>query len=804
MNGPEERSHLDHTAAASRRVARAVSEEAFPDDDEEGVDLGRFLTALVTYKWLILAIVAIATTATGYYASNEPPKYRAVAEILLNPPEPNVSAFQEVRRQPAEFQPETEAALLRSRDLAREAVDRLNLRENLLFTSGESPERNRAVAALKRQLTSAFDDAATGLSGTMARPADSQTASTGSSSVTRPANPAPPVAVLAERYIEGLSVRTSGESRILRVIYTSSDPEFTATAANATAELYIERKREAQGRAVQDANTWLQERVREARDNLLRSERELEDMRQSEGLSESAATSMPSQQLARLNDRLLDAQTEASQLRTRLEQARTLMSDKATLENVGQILESDLIQRLRVQRLNLNQEIAKLKTRYLEKHPKIQNARAEMSNINEKIHSEARSITRNIAFELKVHEERISRIKRQISGTEDQVQKLREAEGRIRTLESEVEANRDLYRTLLKRLQQTNLQEQLKPRAEASIINRAQTPPAPFYPNEKVFVSAALLGSGMLACALAIGLEFMRRGVGSLSELKGKVDLEALGAIPWERPERGGSLVSTAGDLRLTPYVDSLRRLRQTMVVRDHGATLPCILVTSAWPGEGKTTVARSLAALNSALGRSCVVVECHLGEGHELRRSEHDTGWIQHLEYNKALDDVLQTDTAGQFHILPAGRTTEQAYDLQASEAFPQLLNRLRETYDTIIVDAPSILDDTRILAHPESFDYTLLLVRANSTPIAAISYATRQMHDVGLSEVGAALTMVNMRDYDRRESGEYRATLDRPSRRLVARRTFPVALPMAAGALTFLGAVAMIVQRLLAIPPE
>ncbi len=797
MSWPTDPDTDEAPTPAAARPARPPADEGLVEDDEESIDLGRFVVALLKHKWLILAIIAVVTAASAFYASNEPRRYRASAQVLLDPPQPDISPVKGVKRGKTEINTAKEAALVKSRELARKAVKRLNLQNNPRFVSS-GDRANGAVNLIKRQLAQALEDAPDKVGGGTTKPSD------GDSGIAS-GQPAPPTSVLAQRYLGGLSVNINGNTGIMRVTYTSGDPQFAATAANTTAELYRQRKKKAQGRAVREANAWLRERVNDAREKLLESEQALEDLRQRKGLTETAAKSLPSKQLSRLNDRLLDAETEANKIRTRYQQAKRLLQKEASAENIGQVLQSDLIQRLRVQRLNLNQKIAQLKTRYREEHPKIQNARSELRNINDKIRSEAKAITENFKFKLEVLQDRIQRLKDQIAKVEKEVERLRKAEGKVRTLESEVQANRDLYRTLLQRLQETSLREQMKPEAEASIINRAQPPSGPFYPNEKVFISAALLGSSILACALAIGLEFLRRGVGSLSELASAVDVRPLAVLPHEKPPRKSSLVESSRKLEATTYVDAVRGLRQVLLLREYGEPLPCLLVTSPWAGDGKTTVAHSLAALTQSLGTKCLVVECHRGEGHDLLRSDYEDGWIQHLEDGKPLADIVLTHPEGGFDFLPAGRSTERAYDLQASQNFAEVINGLRPHYDTIILDAPSLLDDIRILSHPDLFDDTLLLLRANVTPETAISYASRRLAEAGVRNVGAALNMVDMRDYERRESGEYRATLDRPGRKLPQPKRPLTArlLPFVGGLLAVLGAAALVAERLVGLPP-
>jgi uncharacterized protein involved in exopolysaccharide biosynthesis/Mrp family chromosome partitioning ATPase len=813
MNWPDERSIDEAQTPEPARSYRPPAEETPVEDDEESIDLGRFLVALLSYKWLIIVVVAVATAGAAYYASNEPRRYRATAEILLDPPQPEISPVEREAGGKGEINAAKESALLTSSELARKAVKRLNLADNPLFV-GDDKTDGGALAAIKRQLAGALGNAPGQVVGAMT--GDTQVAATTPDRVTPGQPPAPPTSVLAQRYLGGLSVNINTETGIMYVAYTSGDPEFAATAANTTAELYIARKKKARGRAIRNANAWLRERVNEARQDLLDSEQALEDLRQRKGLTESASNSLASKQLARLNDRLLKAETEASKLRTQYEQAQRLLEANASVDNMGKILESDLIKRLRVQRLDLTQKIAELKTRYREQHPKIQNAKSELENINRKIREEAKVITENIKFELEVLEDRIARLNDQIQKVEKKVEKLRKAEGQVRTLESEVQANRDLYRTLLQRLQETNLQEQMKPQPEASIINRAQTPGAPFYPNEKVFIAAALLGSSILACASAIGLEFLRRGVGSLSELRGTADVQPLGILPKEKPDRRKSFVTISRNVEASPFVDALRRLRQLLLLREQGEPLPCLLVTSPWSGDGKTTTAHSLAALTTTMGNSCLVIECHRGEGHEVLRGPQETGWIQHLEDGKPLERIIETHDTGGFDMLPAGRTTERAYDLQASKAFADLITELKTSYDTIVVDAPAILDDMRLFAHPNVYDYVLLLVRANTTPKNALTYAVRRVAEVGIGEFGAVLNMVDMRDYERRESGEYRAALDRPGRKLPKQKSGGLTslsslssvaaklLPLAGGIMAVLGVAAMLAERLIALPPE
>ena len=106
-----------------------------------------------------------------------------------------------------------------------------------------------------------------------------------------------------------------------------------------------------------------------------------------------------------------------------------------------------------------------------------------------------------------------------------------QSEVKLRALDSEVKASKQLYETFLTRLKETKVQEDSQ-QPDARIINRATVPGAPFYPRKNLAILTALLASALLGVALALLLEYLDSGFRSLSQLEQTTGIGTLGIVP--------------------------------------------------------------------------------------------------------------------------------------------------------------------------------------------------------------------------------------------------------------------------------
>ncbi|MEQ8165268.1 MAG: GumC family protein, partial [Alphaproteobacteria bacterium] len=374
---------------------------------------------------------------------------------------------------------ETQAAVLSSRELAAQIVDRLNLTEHPLFTGEDEPESAfRAVIGTVKTWLKGVSDAVVDailpapdvLNGDRLdiddEPSEAEVA----------AEEAEWREDVIDYFLSGLEITPSERSRVITIEYISTDPEFAALAANTLAEVYILDQLNRKTDVTRQATAWLDTRVEDLRQRLVETKRRLEEFRRDSGYVEVAGTSVLQTQLAELSADLSKARTARAEAEARASQVGELMESEGGLETAAAVLDSTLIQRLREQEAQVARKIAELRTQLRDGHPKLDLATNELKELRDSIQTEVVKIARNLENEAELARVREANIENELERLRVRIDQQSEAEVTIRALETEVEANERLYETMLTRLKETRIQDESLQQADARIISRAVVP----------------------------------------------------------------------------------------------------------------------------------------------------------------------------------------------------------------------------------------------------------------------------------------------------------------------------------------
>lgn len=771
-------------AEAGRQGRTAGGPVRIPDDGADsrrgadgggGLDLRFLFGVLRRRKYMVAGLIFFITGCAAVYVGQLTPLYRAEAQIVLQPDRRNIMPLQKVVGDlPVDWQTaQTEAAVIASRELARQAVQRLDLAESELFNPRQAPESEDSFAPLQRakaMVRQLVSTVRVWLSDIGVETAPKAHGVEGSAPARRPASwrqetedGVPPfLQYLTSRYLSGLSVFASDRSRVISVRYTSVDPQFAAVAANTTARLYIQSQRTEKKNVTDEASDWLRTRVDEVREKLLESQQQLHEFRRQGGLSESSGPSLPAQRLSQLNSQLVDARARLAEARARYKQVQQLLKDSGAIDTAAAVLDSNLIEQLRIQEIKLNRRVAELESQYRDSHPKMANARAELKDLQQRIKAEVDKIAGNLRNELEVAQVRVDNLESEIAKLQNEVEDLNAAEVKLQTLKSNVEANKQLYQTLLQRLKETKVQEGRVQSPDARLISEAQPPAAPFYPNTKIFVAMAFIVSAGLAAALALLLEYLDAGYRSLTQLERQIGLVTFGIIPKVKLRRGERPHGTLALRKGSVFAEAIRTVRTGLQLAHADRPPRIVMVTSSIPDEAKTSTTLSLAAQTVQAGRRCIVIDCDLrvaNLGDYLNWSDR-VGLSDFLYGNARLDEIIEVDPASGVHFVTAGSRVQHPDELLGSATMRRLTQALANEYQIVLLDTPPVMAVADALILAGGVDAVIYLVRWGKTRREWVQRGVQRLVEAGAPFVGAALTCVDVRkhaQHDYADAGQY-----------------------------------------------
>jgi non-specific protein-tyrosine kinase len=257
---------------------------------------------------------------------------------------------------------------------------------------------------------------------------------------------------------------------------------------------------------------------------------------------------------------------------------------------------------------------------------------------------------------------------------------------------------------------------------------------------------------GVLAGAvIGVGAAFLRHAldtsVRTVAQLRAVTDLPILGTISRDPDAPRRPLTGSAGGW--SPRAEEFLRLRTNLDRLDPTPGSRVLLVTSAVPGEGKTTTVCNLATAIARSGRRVVVVDADLRRSGltQLLGLQSDTGLTGVLTGQALLGRALRRCEAGGFDLLPSGPPSQNPTDLLSSAAMRQLLAGLRADYAVVLTDSPAVLPVADAAALAPATDGVLLVCRYHHTSESEVRAAVEALHAVSVNLIGTVLTLAPRR---------------------------------------------------------
>ena len=720
-------------------------------EPDEPLDLrayGRILrkrlpTILIVF-FLVFTVGLIATL-------KEKPIYRA--QVLLeiqkeNPDIPTIKDLYELESVSDSYL-KTQYSILASESVARQVIDQLHLDTLPEFNRPKWWQLGKRLS-LPRKQTFALDPVRSGQ------------------------DPEVYQRVL-ERFQGRLTIDPVSRSRLVNVRFDSNDAQLSARIANTLAENYIDQNLDARWKATQKATDWLSQQLVGVKAKLEKSEEQLQDYAQRNGLvfretDKGTSENVANERLQQLQEELTKAQAERYEKEAvyRLVQA----GDYSSLPGV---VENKLIQALSERLAELKRQFADLSTKFNPEYPRVKEIQSQINEIEATLKEERQRVADKIANEYLAAVRRESLVKQALDEQQKQVNLIAEKAVQYNILKREVDTNRQLYEGLLQRLKEAGVSASLKA-SNIRIVDSA-TPPArpakPEIPLNLAVTTLLGLGLGISAAFLQERLDDTLKGADDVERLFG---LPALALIPAVhhlngngpsvrrlldhskllRSRQNGTASNTCacwhridqGGKRHAALVEAFRSLRDSVLLSTADHPPGSLLITSTQPGEGKTTVATNLAISLAQLGQRVLLVDADL-RFPSLQRLfciRENLGLVSYLTGQEDWRTAVCPSGSPGLDLLPCGPVPPNPAELLSSKSMGAFLGSAKSEYAFVILDSSPLLTlaDSRILA--SLVDGVLLVAKSGATPREQIRQSQSGIRSAGANLIGVVLNNVTL----------------------------------------------------------
>lgn len=333
-----------------------------------------------------------------------------------------------------------------------------------------------------------------------------------------------------------------------------------------------------------------------------------------------------------------------------------------------------------------------------------------------------------------------------IAQLENRVTEIPQREVEMINLQREVQLLETLYTSLQQRYQEARIAEATT-LGNIAIEETATLSTEPIYPNKRLNF---LLGF-LLAIALAIGSTFIaeniRDAVSSSIDLERILHTNLLAHIPLFAPKNPSSLILLEDPF--SPTAESFRSLQYSLRFVSLDKPLKTILVTSAQPSEGKTTISANLALAFAMAGYKTIILDADLRRPriNEIFGINKEPGLTNVLIGDLELNRVVRETRIENLYVVTSGIIPPNPAELLGSERMKTILEELKTKADLIIIDAPIIMGIVDAVVLSAFCDGILMVVRYNSTSRSTLKETRRILETTKANILGAVLNGIDSR---------------------------------------------------------
>jgi len=723
------------------------------ESDEKPIDLRRHLGVVRARFWIILLCTVVVLSFYTVRVFRQPPTYRAEARVLIERSVPTVGPFADpAAASESYYNYQTAIKLITCREVMERALYRqdeggeflLDEKGRRVFTDFGKQFASPKVKHLSVKRESLLKQVLDRIRGVFQY------------KKTRDLEP-------WERLRGRVRVVPDPASNIVGIRVSGGDSKQVAQIANAVAEAFVAFGRSLRERG--DVKTYreLARQLKDQRGKLEAAQQALRDFRDEVGIVElnlAAADTAVMQEFQRLKQEYAQVQRRRKTMAEAMALAERLQregKDPEALLAVPAIRERPDVTSLQQRLVDTDIEMQLASKTLGPKHTRIIALREQLKTLRNQLHAALLKAVRSLADEYTMVVASERALKAEYDREAARVEKLGKISDRYRQLQSDVELEKKAFDTIREQLKSIDIRMAAEPVTNIKLIEEAAEPRSPVGPDKRRAVFVGILLGLALGLVAAYILEYLDDTVKTPDDLENRLHLAPLGHLPDIQTVADGregfiELATHTLVFPLSSTTEAFRAVRTNIYFSGERGHMKSLLVTSAAPGDGKTSFAANLAITVAQDRRRVLVVDADLRRPmlHHAFGLEREPGLsnvlAEGVPFEEAVQRMPETESGSldNLHLLPAGSQSPNPAELIGGESMAALMAHVREAYDLVIYDSCPILlvADAALLA--AGCDGVVLITKVGRSRREAVRRARRQLEAVGAKIIGAVLNGV------------------------------------------------------------
>jgi succinoglycan biosynthesis transport protein ExoP len=581
--------------------------------------------------------------------------------------------------------------------------------------------------------------------------------------------------------LKPLRVTRPPNTYILQISYRSEHRQLAADVANAIAQSYLAHSYEIRYKATASLSDFMERQLEELKAKMEKSSAALAQFeRELNLINPEEKTSILTARLLELNSEYTKAQADRVNKEAAYNSVQTGSLAAAQASNQGEALK-----KLAEDLGDAQEKFAQGRTTYGANHPEYRKLQSRVTELEAQLDAARKNVARRAEVEYFQAVDRESKLENAVKETKAEYDGLNARSFEYQTLKGGAEGDKKLYEELVRRIREAGINASFQNNS-IRVADLARPGLRPVFPKMWLNVLLAFLFATFFSVGAAVLNDVLDNTVRDPDQVSRLMNADVIGSLPavktWRRHlspiqgihvangihvngngkgnGNGNGVVALArsaygkvegdrgdGDQALSNYEEAIRTLRNSILLTDFDRRLRSVLLTSASPSEGKSTVAAHLAATHASQHKRTLLIDGDLRRPsvHRLYQVPNSVGLSNVLlEQISWRDAVIRIDDPKGLDVLPAGPSTRRASDL-IGMGLAELVEEATRDYDLVVLDAPPLLGFAEPLQMATAVDGVIVVARAGETSRKALSSVITTLTRLRANLVGVVLNEVH-----------------------------------------------------------